>query len=150
MYASAYYLGEFNPHLMVTYNGKQMSGDEANIEAYRDALASIEEVIAESLAGWTPSALPPTNSLLPPFDLYDIAGYQAALTFLASKLGHPEFDPNGIDGIVGPNTKAAVSAFQNYAQLGVDGDVGEETRSALLQAIEYGSPSTEPAPPASS
>jgi peptidoglycan hydrolase-like protein with peptidoglycan-binding domain len=152
MYQSHYYLGVFNPHAMVTYRGQSMSGDEANIESYRDALSSIEDVIAESLAGWTPSSLPSVaDPAEPPFDLYTVIGYQGALTWLATRLHRPEFDPKGIDGIAGTDTKKAVEAFQAYAQLKFDGDVGEETRNALLRVIEMISPSdTEPAPPSQS
>lgn len=148
MYFSHYYLGDYNPHSTVTYNNTQMSGDEANIESYRDALSAIEEQIAESLAGWTPSTLPTANNpSQPPFDLYDIAGYQGALAWLAIRLNHPMFDPGPIDGKDGPNTQAAVSAFQAYAQLKFDGEVGEETRNALLRAIEMVSPTDSPPTP---
>jgi peptidoglycan hydrolase-like protein with peptidoglycan-binding domain len=148
MYATHYFLGDFDPDTTVTYNSQQMTGAEANIEAYRDALTSIEGVIEESLAGWTPSALPPSNPNEPPFDLYEVSGYQGALAWLATHLNHPEFNPGAVDGINGPDTQAAVRAFQTYAQLKFDGQVGEETRNALLRAIEMTSPSkTEPAPP---
>jgi hypothetical protein len=152
MYASHYFLGNFNPHAIVTYQGQSMAGDEANIESYRDALIAIEQVIVESLAGWTPSAiLPAVNALEPPFDLYDIRGYQGALTWLALKFSHIDFNPKGVDGIDGKDTAAAIAAFQAYVHLPPNGVIDEATRRALLQAIEMVSPSpTEPAPPPSS
>jgi peptidoglycan hydrolase-like protein with peptidoglycan-binding domain len=151
MYASHYFLGVFNPHAVVTYKGKQMPGDEANIEAYRDAIVAIEQVIEESLAGWVPNG-PTTVPTEPPFDLYEVIGYQAALTWLARKMGHPEFDPRGVDGDAGTKTRAAVHEFQTYVRLPIAltpaaGHMDESTRIALVKAIEMASPATTPAPP---
>jgi peptidoglycan hydrolase-like protein with peptidoglycan-binding domain len=42
--------------------------------------------------------------------------------------------PQGIDGIFGPNTKAAVEAFQAWGNVGVDGIVGDQTWSVPLEA----------------
>ena len=59
-----------------------------------------------------------------------LAGVQTAL----EKLG---YDPGKIDGIDGPNTQAAVKAFQEAAGIGADGKVGPITRKALMTALEH-------------
>lgn len=59
-----------------------------------------------------------------------LAGVQSAL----EKLG---YDPGKIDGIDGPNTQSAVTAFQNDAGIGADGKVGPITRKALLVALDH-------------
>jgi N-acetylmuramoyl-L-alanine amidase len=41
------------------------------------------------------------------------------------------FDPGPIDGIFGPNTAAAVAAYQADRELLVDGEVGPDTASHL-------------------
>lgn len=46
MYASHYFAGHFDPHSSdVIYNGQHMTGQEANIEAYRDNLIRIQNNI---------------------------------------------------------------------------------------------------------
>jgi len=42
--------------------------------------------------------------------------------------------PQGVDGIFGPNTKAAVKAFQGWGHVAVDGIVGDLTWSVPMQA----------------
>ena len=41
------------------------------------------------------------------------------------------FDPQGVDGQVGKNTKEAISAFQNFAKIEVTGEGDDATRSEL-------------------
>ena len=53
------------------------------------------------------------------------------VTRLQQRLTELGFDPNGIDGIFGPGTEAAVKAFQQSKGLTVDGIVGPNTRAAL-------------------
>ena len=54
-----------------------------------------------------------------------------AVTELQQALFVLGFDPEGVDGIFGPKTEAAVRAFQDDKGLMIDGIVGSETRSAL-------------------
>jgi peptidoglycan hydrolase-like protein with peptidoglycan-binding domain len=53
------------------------------------------------------------------------------VTALQQRLTDLGFDPKGIDGKFGPNTEAAVKAFQQAKGLTVDGIVGPITRAAL-------------------
>lgn len=143
LYASKYFAGHYDPHASsVTYNGKQMTGVEADIESYRDSLLRIQPGIIASLTNWTPSASA--------YDLSTVTGLQEALTYLAGKLGRPELDPKGIDGDLGAKTTAAIRALQTYAGLGVDGDPGGETKNAILKLIAGVASVTEPAPPPAS
>ena len=61
-------------------------------------------------------------------NLEDFDGVQNAL----ERLG---FDPGKIDGKNGPNTQKAVRAFQASASIAIDGIVGPETRQALSDAL---------------
>jgi peptidoglycan hydrolase-like protein with peptidoglycan-binding domain len=65
------------------------------------------------------------------------------LQTLLAQLG---YDPQGIDGIIGPGTRAAVSAAQQVLGLAVDG----EPSLALLQRLheEPGAASAAPSAPA--
>jgi len=121
MYATHYFLGTFNPHAdQVTYAGKTMTGDEANIESYRDHLLVLEPGIVASLSSWQPG--------MPPFDLTSTLGVQMALSYLG-------FDPGPLDGTLGPLTSNAIVLFQKSAGIPDDGIVGNSTRSAMENAI---------------
>lgn len=63
-------------------------------------------------------------------DVSTLEGVQTAL----DELG---FDPGKIDGIDGPNTQAAVRAFQESTGIDVDGIAGPITKTALLAALEH-------------
>ncbi|MBL4683182.1 MAG: peptidoglycan-binding protein [Nannocystaceae bacterium] len=54
-------------------------------------------------------------------------GYQARLRNLG-------FGSDPIDGIHGPKTRAAVRAFQRFADLDIDGIVGPNTQRKLADA----------------
>lgn len=56
------------------------------------------------------------------------------------------FDPGPIDGIRGPRTIAAIRAFQSSRGLLVDGIVGPQTRAALAAARATPSPAPAPTP----
>lgn len=63
-------------------------------------------------------------------DLDTLAGVQTALKACG-------YDSGKIDGIDGPNTQAAVKAFQTATGIGVDGIAGPVTKKALFAAIEH-------------
>jgi peptidoglycan hydrolase-like protein with peptidoglycan-binding domain len=61
-----------------------------------------------------------------------VASLQTILTNGASEWGG--VTPQGIDGDFGPNTKAAVEAFQGWGKVTVDGIVGDQTWAVSLHA----------------
>lgn len=64
--------------------------------------------------------------------------YIRVLQFLLSSVAsyNNEIPPVAVDGIFGADTKAAVTAFQNFAGLTADGIVGRNTWTALVDAYE--------------
>lgn len=62
-------------------------------------------------------------------NLQTVEGIQSALAALG-------FDPGVVDGINGPQTRAAVKSFQASVSLSVDGIVGPNTRAALASALD--------------
>ena len=58
-------------------------------------------------------------------------GHVEALQWYLKKWGYL----SAVDGIYGPNTEAAVAAFQQEAGITVDGIVGPETQGALCDAV---------------
>lgn len=86
-----------------------------------------EELVAR-LAASAPGAEQPCPEEPLPFDITSIRGVQQAL----SRLGH---HPGPIDGIAGPQTHAAIVAFQAARELSPDGVVGPLTRAALAFAL---------------
>lgn len=51
------------------------------------------------------------------------------------------YDPGPCDGLDGPQTRAAVTAFQrDFGGLTADGQAGEATQKALRHAVAYGMP----------
>jgi peptidoglycan hydrolase-like protein with peptidoglycan-binding domain len=54
-----------------------------------------------------------------------------AVADLQRKLAGAGFNPGGVDGVFGPNTRNAVIRFQSAHHLGVDGVVGPQTWGAL-------------------
>lgn len=72
------------------------------------------------------------------YDVSTVRGQQWALAHLAATMGQPCFDPHGIDGVVGPNTRAAIVAFQHFEDISAAdplGVVGNETKAALLSEL---------------
>jgi len=61
-----------------------------------------------------------------------VRGLQRVLTNGAP--GQWNTTPQGTDGIFGPNTRASVVAFQNWAGVAADGIVGDQTWSVSLHA----------------
>ena len=61
----------------------------------------------------------------------DTKKVQLLLTYLG-------YDPGGIDGIPGKNTRGAIRAFQEDNGLTQDGIVGQQTESYLLDAVYRG------------
>jgi len=62
-------------------------------------------------------------------NLEDFAHVQKALNDLG-------YDAGTADGLDGPNTQKAVREFQASASIGIDGIVGPETRAALVQRLD--------------
>jgi lysozyme family protein len=62
-----------------------------------------------------------------------VSSLQTVLTNGASQWGG--VTPQGIDGIFGPHTKAAVEAFQGWGHVTVDGIVGDQTWDVSLHAM---------------
>jgi hypothetical protein len=111
----------------------------ANIHDYATGLSGAATHFMNVLTSWEPDPAPITQPIvLPPvapYDLNTIRGQQAALSFLATKMNHSNFNPLGVDGIHGPHTDAAIHAFQIYAHLPPTGDVDPCTVSALKTAL---------------
>ncbi len=77
-----------------------------------------------------------------------ITRYQNALQWLSQTQGQAAWDPKGVDGKYGPNTSAAVKAFQTAHGLTADGAAGADTAAALDVAMGYSAPAPAPAPAA--
>lgn len=70
-----------------------------------------------------------------------ILRYQTALAYLAQSYGFSKWNPGALDGKYGPNTVAAVRAFQGDQSVSpVDGMCGAATAAALDKAMGYGAP----------
>jgi peptidoglycan hydrolase-like protein with peptidoglycan-binding domain len=79
-----------------------------------------------------------STTTIPPFPLVrrgDQAHPVPSLQYLLRARGHSVT----VDGIFGPNTEAAVRAFQKSKGLAVDGIVGPNTWSALIIQVKQGS-----------
>ena len=68
------------------------------------------------------------------------------VTDLQQALVNAGFDPKGVDGSFGPNTRAAVVAFQQSQGLAADGVVGINTWRALAAAGNGAQPAPRPLP----
>jgi hypothetical protein len=74
----------------------------------------------------------------------------AAIETLQQELDTLGCGAGNVDGILGPETEAAIKHFQTAAGLTVDGIVGTQTRAALAAAASSGTPHCEDTPPPSS
>jgi hypothetical protein len=84
--------------------------------------------------------MPPFDLTYPGTDAWQsnsayIKQYQSALTYLAWKTNNPTWDPGGIDSTYGPDTAAAVSAYEGANGLTVDGEAGQAVATSLQAAI---------------
>lgn len=75
-----------------------------------------------------------------------VLGIQRILTAAGYNLGKGGPDKNGVDGIYGNGTKAAVTQFQIDYRLDVDGIVGEQTYEALQKLSTGDLTKPEPKP----
>jgi hypothetical protein len=64
-------------------------------------------------------------------DRWGPAFIQTMLKTVAAAQGDPSIDPGAADGVAGPNTQAAVEAYQRKKGLAVDGIPGPQTRGPL-------------------
>ncbi len=111
--------------------------------SYQTLLAGLHALVAQPdtrsgsslVAAGGPSAEP---------ELREGASGQAVKT-LQQRLLSLGFDPKGVDGAFGPDTLAAVRAFQSHEGIAVDGIVGPQTWGKL----EQGQPATGSSQPAS-
>lgn len=62
-----------------------------------------------------------------------------AVTALQYLLTARNFSPDGVDGIFGPHTKAALTRFQADNKLSADGVAGSQTWPALVIVVKPGS-----------
>ncbi len=106
--------------------------------SYRVLLAGLHALVAPSGTG---AGSPPVAAGGPSAEpeLCEGASGQAVRT-LQQRLLSLGFDPKGVDGIFGPNTLAAVRAFQAHAGIAVDGVVGPQTWGKLDGSAATGSP----------
>jgi hypothetical protein len=97
----------------------------ANELQYTKTLVSLFNEFSRTIA--TAPVGPPHAPPRPLPNLFTVAGIQATLVELG-------YDPGKRDGLDGPNTTAAVCAFQREFGLVPDGVVGRITRGALAKA----------------
>jgi hypothetical protein len=97
----------------------------ADEHQYTQTLVSLFSEFNRTIA--TAPLPPPAGPAQQLPDLFTLAGIQQALIALG-------FDPGKPDGLAGPNTQAAVRAFQSQQGLANDGVVGRITRAALAKA----------------
>jgi peptidoglycan hydrolase-like protein with peptidoglycan-binding domain len=123
MYATGYYEGFHDP--------RTPAGKAANIADYAGAILNLAPGIYANIAsqGWT------TSPGKPQFDVTCVMGQQSALTYLSTRLHIKALDPIGVDGVIGPNTKAAISAFQSENGIAVTGIMDQTTQDKLINVL---------------
>jgi hypothetical protein len=133
MYATHYFEGFRIPTQMYTGpDGKQVTGVVMNELDYSGSLEKIAPIVFDALQGWQPPAI------LPQFDLTTVQGVQSALTFLAGKYGGrwQRMDPQGVDGKLGPLTRAALLEFQDFMSVPKTGQIDAQTVAVLRTALD--------------
>lgn len=133
MYATHYYEGFRIPTQMYDGpDGKKVTGVVMNELDYAGSLEKIAPTIFDALQGWVPPLITPQ------WDLSAVAGVQSALTFLAGKYGGrwQKMDPQGVDGKLGPLTKAALLEFQNFMSIPATGQIDVQTVATLRTVLE--------------
>jgi peptidoglycan hydrolase-like protein with peptidoglycan-binding domain len=132
MYATHYFEGFRVPTQMYTVDGKQVTGVVANELDYAGSLEKIAPTIFDALQGWDHPPMPVQ------YDLTTVTGVQSALTFLAGKYGGrwQKMDPQGVDGKLGPLTKAALLEFQNFMSIPATGQIDAQTVATLRTVLD--------------
>jgi Putative peptidoglycan-binding domain-containing protein len=63
--------------------------------------------------------------------MLQVGSHGAGVVTLQERLRDLGYNPGQVDGVFGPNTKAAVLSFQRAQGLAADGIVGPRTQAAL-------------------
>jgi peptidoglycan hydrolase-like protein with peptidoglycan-binding domain len=118
--------------LGLTVDGKFTPQVETAVKQFQQGAGLMVDGIVGPLT-W--AALPDGG----PMPTLEVGSNGAAVTSLQTLLtngapGQWNTTPQGIDGIFGPHTKAAVEAFQDWGGVAEDGIVGDQTWSVSLHA----------------
>ncbi|MDD3694321.1 MAG: peptidoglycan-binding protein [Candidatus Pacebacteria bacterium] len=125
---------------LVFFSGKVLFAEEPNASELKlQILQLLTQLQAQiiSLNGGTPTPVEPlvseTGTFVLPKDTLCYPRYQGQLeiTIIQQELKDQGYAIEKVDGKLGPNTLAAVKAFQTKANITVDGKIGKETRRAL-------------------
>jgi hypothetical protein len=130
---SVFSFGGITPHLhmaLVEIIGGAPDGRYQGVDLYRFFLESATSSTATTFTFPQDGSPPVPRAGGAPKDhrLGTVRGVQEALIALG-------FDPGAADGLDGPRTRAAVSAFQGTRGLAQDGQAGPATRAALAAAL---------------
>jgi len=152
MYGSHYYEGFHDPRALYRRVGQTWvqlqpgetpapgdeiaTGAQLNVEGYAGALEKGFAQIRGALVGWSPGAEPPAvtepaTPAAPSTDPRDRDGVRALQVALNAAGTLPQL---AVDGLLGPLTKGALTAFQAGHGLDADGVLGPETLAALRAA----------------
>jgi peptidoglycan hydrolase-like protein with peptidoglycan-binding domain len=120
------------PDLGLTVDGIFGAQVETAVKQFQQGAGLVVDGIVGPLT-W--AALPDGG----PMPTLQVGSTGAVVTSLQTRLtngapGQWNTTPQGIDGIFGPHTKAAVEAFQAWGGVTVDGIVGDQTWSVSLHA----------------
>ncbi len=101
------------------------------LRAFSDHVKKLAGASSSATGGAPPAPAPAAPPAAP--GQANVKGIQKAL----QKLG---YDPGKIDGLMGPNTTAAIKKFQQHNGLAADGILGPKTQGALAKALQGGAP----------